>query len=488
MPSKVLNFKTPLQVLSTHVSLRSVLMLPHRVFGCVAFVHLQKNQRTKLDPCAIRCVFLGYGLHKKGYRCFDPIINRTYTSMDVTFLEFESFFQNRISNSTLQGESTVEEPSWFQGVETCWFPGGFGIGEIDIRKWSRVQFLNQAEGINVTRGGKCKAIYGRAGEERKRGRHMWTGPKCSNLIVAGDVSSSSSSVVEGQDTALLVGAWISGAYVDRLQVELTNLVLYFYDVGKELVNEAKNVLKLCDFGNAMFSGKNEITPYLVSRFYRAPKVILGLPYDHPMDMWSVGCCLYELYTGKVLFPGPTNNDMLRLHMELKGSFPKNMLKKGAFVDQHFDQDLHFMLQRRILLLKGVIGVEIDNGEIALENEKLGDVLDREESDSRDNDEQLTSGKHATLITLQYDNEVNVTPPLTPVPKGSPPTENIHEHGEVSFYFGIYYCYVVKPEVFACSTVSALASVILGILYYLAFNSSNSVYGPWATLLYLIRVA
>ncbi|KAJ6324484.1 hypothetical protein OIU76_011730 [Salix suchowensis] len=108
-----------------------------------------------------------------------------------------------------------------------------------------------------------------------------------------------------------------------------------------LVNEAKNVLKLCDFGNAMFSGKNEITPYLVSRFYRAPEIILGLTYDHPMDMWSVGCCLYELYTGKVLFPGSTNNDMLRLHMELKGPFPKKMLKKGAFVDKHFDHDLNF---------------------------------------------------------------------------------------------------------------------------------------------------
>ncbi|WOK93148.1 hypothetical protein Cni_G01841 [Canna indica] len=108
-----------------------------------------------------------------------------------------------------------------------------------------------------------------------------------------------------------------------------------------LVNEAKNVLKLCDFGNAMFAGKNEITPYLVSRFYRAPEIILGLPYDHPMDIWSVGCCLYELYTGKVLFPGPSNNDMLRLQMELKGSFPKKMLRKGAFTDQHFDQDLNF---------------------------------------------------------------------------------------------------------------------------------------------------
>ncbi|PKU72737.1 serine/threonine-protein kinase prpf4B isoform X2 [Dendrobium catenatum] len=108
-----------------------------------------------------------------------------------------------------------------------------------------------------------------------------------------------------------------------------------------LVNEAKNVLKLCDFGNAMFAGKNDITPYLVSRFYRAPEIILGLSYDHPLDIWSVGCCLFELYTGKVLFPGPSNNDMLRLHMELKGPFPKKMLRKGAFIDQHFDQDLNF---------------------------------------------------------------------------------------------------------------------------------------------------
>ncbi|KAM0875361.1 hypothetical protein ACQ4PT_036849 [Festuca glaucescens] len=108
-----------------------------------------------------------------------------------------------------------------------------------------------------------------------------------------------------------------------------------------LVNDAKNVLKLCDFGNAMLAGMNEVTPYLVSRFYRAPEIILGLPYDHPLDIWSVGCCLYELSTGKVLFPGATNNDMLRLHMELKGPFPKKMLKKGAFTMQHFDQDHNF---------------------------------------------------------------------------------------------------------------------------------------------------
>ncbi|KAH0661158.1 hypothetical protein KY290_027127 [Solanum tuberosum] len=72
------------------------------------------------------------------------------------------------------------------------------------------------------------------------------------------------------------------------------------------------------------------------------KLLLGLSYDHPMDIWSVGCCLFELYAGKVLFPGRSNNDMLRLLMELKGPFPKKMLRKGAFTYQHFDQDLNFL--------------------------------------------------------------------------------------------------------------------------------------------------
>ncbi|KAL2485120.1 Protein kinase superfamily protein [Abeliophyllum distichum] len=127
-----------------------------------------------------------------------------------------------------------------------------------------------------------------------------------------------------------------------------------------LVNEAKNVPKLCDFVSAMFAGKNEITPYLVSRFYRAPEIILGLTYDHAMDIWSVGCCLFELYTGNVLFPGNTNNDMLRLHMGLKGPFPKKMLRKGAFTYQHFDQDMNFLAIEDDLVTKKAIRRLIHN--------------------------------------------------------------------------------------------------------------------------------
>lgn len=38
------------------------------------------------------------------------------------------------------------------------------------------------------------------------------------------------------------------------------------------MNHARNVLKICDLGSAADASENEITPYLVSRFYRAPEI------------------------------------------------------------------------------------------------------------------------------------------------------------------------------------------------------------------------
>ncbi|XP_050360819.1 uncharacterized protein LOC126780395 [Nymphalis io] len=109
-----------------------------------------------------------------------------------------------------------------------------------------------------------------------------------------------------------------------------------------LVNDSKLLLKLCDFGAAAHVTDNDITPYLVSRFYRAPEIILGVPYDYGIDMWSTACTIYELSTGKIMFSGKSNNEMLKYFMDLKGKIPNKIIKKGNFKDQHFDGNCNFL--------------------------------------------------------------------------------------------------------------------------------------------------
>lgn len=110
-----------------------------------------------------------------------------------------------------------------------------------------------------------------------------------------------------------------------------------------VVNEANTSVKLCDFGSAFFSADPvEPTPLLVSRFYRPPEVIMGVPYGCPLDMWSVGVVLAEIFTGKLLFPGASNNAMLKLFLEFMGPMPKKLVKRAAFGSVYFDDDGLFL--------------------------------------------------------------------------------------------------------------------------------------------------
>lgn len=70
-------------------------------------------------------------------------------------------------------------------------------------------------------------------------------------------------------------------------------------------------------------------------------LVLGMPYDFAIDVWSIGCTLYELYTAKILFTGRTNNQMLRSMMECRGKFSHKLLRKGQFTNLHFDDMLNF---------------------------------------------------------------------------------------------------------------------------------------------------
>ena len=106
-PTQVNNFETPLKHFSAHLKVNSILNLPPKIFGCTVYVHLQKQYRSKLDPRAEKCVFLGIGQHQKGYKCYSPTTRKFYTTMDVIFVEHESFF----SQNPIQGGKDIDELS-----------------------------------------------------------------------------------------------------------------------------------------------------------------------------------------------------------------------------------------------------------------------------------------------------------------------------------------------------------------------------------------
>ena len=71
-----------------------------------------------------------------------------------------------------------------------------------------------------------------------------------------------------------------------------------------------------------------------------------MPYDYAIDMWSIGCTLYELYTGKILFTGDSNNQMLKSIMEIRGKMPPKTYRKGELAAMHFDDKGNFVSVER----------------------------------------------------------------------------------------------------------------------------------------------
>ena len=63
-----------------------------RLFGCIAYVHVLDELWKKLDPKAEKCIFIGYSLEQKGYRCYNPIIGEFRVSRDVIFDEMSSWY------------------------------------------------------------------------------------------------------------------------------------------------------------------------------------------------------------------------------------------------------------------------------------------------------------------------------------------------------------------------------------------------------------
>ena len=88
-------------------------------------------------------------------------------------------------------------------------------------------------------------------------------------------------------------------------------------------------VKICDFGSSKFIEKDtKSTPYIVSRYYRAPELLLGkCDYDDKIDIFASGCIFAELFTLMPLFPGKTEGLQIFEHMCILGNPPKGYFEK-----------------------------------------------------------------------------------------------------------------------------------------------------------------
>ncbi|KAK5944410.1 serine/threonine protein kinase, CMGC, dual-specificity [Knufia obscura] len=102
-----------------------------------------------------------------------------------------------------------------------------------------------------------------------------------------------------------------------------------------LAHPAHADIKVIDFGSSCFENEKVYT-YIQSRFYRSPEVILGMSYGLPIDMWSLGCILAELYTGYPIFPGENEQEQLACIMEVFGPPEKHLIEKSTRKKLFFD--------------------------------------------------------------------------------------------------------------------------------------------------------
>lgn len=82
-------------------------------------------------------------------------------------------------------------------------------------------------------------------------------------------------------------------------------------------------MKLADFGLAKElkrSNNGNLSEYVATRWYRAPELVLrSTNYNESVDIFAVGCIMAELYLGRPLFPGNSEQDQLTRIVTILGT-------------------------------------------------------------------------------------------------------------------------------------------------------------------------
>ena len=105
------------------------------------------------------------------------------------------------------------------------------------------------------------------------------------------------------------------------------------------------IVKICDFGSSKYIGldnndsksKTKSTPYIVTRYYRAPELFFGkIDYDTKIDIFSAGCIIAELFTLICLFPGIKEGLQIFEYMNILGIPDKKYLEQFSINKSLYD--------------------------------------------------------------------------------------------------------------------------------------------------------
>lgn len=104
-----------------------------------------------------------------------------------------------------------------------------------------------------------------------------------------------------------------------------------------LAGETGTDVKVIDFGSSCFE-HGRVHTYVQSRYYRSPEIVLGLGYGCEIDMWSLGCIVVELITGRPIFPAKNEHDLILYQQELLGQVPDDLLASATRANDFFVKD------------------------------------------------------------------------------------------------------------------------------------------------------
>nr|KAJ0195328.1 hypothetical protein LSAT_V11C700380980 [Lactuca sativa] len=101
----------------------------------------------------------------------------------------------------------------------------------------------------------------------------------------------------------------------------------------------RSEVKMIDLGSSCFE-TDHLCSYVQSRSYHAPEVLLGLPYDKKIDVWSLGCILAELCTGNVrfFFQNDSPTTLLACVIGIISQIDQEMLVKGKDTHKYFTKN------------------------------------------------------------------------------------------------------------------------------------------------------